>query len=120
MQILFGIISGIVASLGMGGGTILILLLSLFTDFDQHIAQGTNLIFFIPTAITSGIINSKRKLLDKKIIIKYSILGGIGAIGGSILSSKIKSNSLRKFFGYFLLLIAFYEIYEFFKQYKKK
>lgn len=120
MEIIYGIIAGIVASLGMGGGTILILLLSMFTEFNQHIAQGTNLIFFIPTAITAGIINNKRKLVDKKLVVKYSILGGIGAIVGAYLASFINSESLKKYFGYFLLLIAFYEIYEFFKQYKKK
>lgn len=120
MEIIYGIISGIVASLGMGGGTILILLLSLFTEFNQHIAQGTNLVFFVPTAITAGIINSKRNLIDKKMVIKYSVIGGIGAIAGAYLASFVNSDSLKKYFGYFLLLIAFYEIYEFFKQYKKK
>ena len=34
----------------MGGGTILILLLSIFMGLDQHVAQATNLVFFIPTA----------------------------------------------------------------------
>lgn len=120
MEILYGLIAGIVASLGMGGGTILILLLSLFTEFNQHIAQGTNLIFFIPTAIVSGIINSKRNLIDKKLVIKYSIIGGLGALIGAYFASIVNSNSLKKYFGYFLLLIAFFEIYEFFKQYKKK
>ena len=49
-EILIGGISGTVAALGMGGGTILILLLGLFTEMGQHLIQGTNLIFFIPRA----------------------------------------------------------------------
>ena len=46
-EIIIGIVSGMVAALGMGGGTILILLLGIFTELKQHIIQGSNLIFFI-------------------------------------------------------------------------
>ena len=60
-EILFGLISGIVAALGMGGGTILILLLGIFTNLKQHLIQGTNLIFFIPTSIVAIYMNIKNK-----------------------------------------------------------
>ena len=46
MEILFGIISGIISSLGMGGGTILIMLFNIFKNIDQHLVQGTNMVFF--------------------------------------------------------------------------
>ena len=36
-EIIFGVISGVVASMGMGGGVILVLLFSLFSDVSQHI-----------------------------------------------------------------------------------
>jgi len=45
----------------MGGGTILILLLSICIGLDQHVAQATNLIFFIPTSIVAIIVNLKNK-----------------------------------------------------------
>ena len=45
----------------MGGGTILILLLSIFLGLNQHTAQATNLVFFIPTAVTSVFIGIKNK-----------------------------------------------------------
>ena len=51
IEVLTGIVSGIVSGLGMGGGTILILIFTIFLNIEQHIAQATNLIFFIPTAI---------------------------------------------------------------------
>ena len=66
-EILFGLVSGIVAALGMGGGTILILLLSLFTEMKQHLIQGTNLIFFIPTSIVAIFMNVKEKRINYKI-----------------------------------------------------
>ena len=51
--ILIGIISGIVTGLGMGGGSILILFLTMFMNVSQHTAQAANLIFFIPTSISA-------------------------------------------------------------------
>ena len=116
-EILFGIISGVVAALGMGGGTILILLLGLFTNLEQHLIQGTNLIFFIPTSIVAIYMNVKNKTINYKISIIVIISGIIGAIVGSKLSFKIQNNELRKYFGIFLLFIAFFEIYSFFRQY---
>ncbi len=46
VEVVIGTISGMVAALGMGGGTILILLLGIFTKLNQHVIQATNLVFF--------------------------------------------------------------------------
>ena len=43
-EIVIGLIAGIVGGLGMGGGTVLILLLSIISNVEQHIAQGANVI----------------------------------------------------------------------------
>ena len=61
IQILIGVVAGIFSGIGMGGGTILIFLLTIFAKMEQHIAQATNLIYFIPTAISAIIVNYKNK-----------------------------------------------------------
>ena len=61
IEILIGMISGIVSGTGMGGGTILIFLLTFMMGIEQHVSQATNLIFFIPTSIVAIIINIKNK-----------------------------------------------------------
>lgn len=121
-EILFGLIAGIVTALGMGGGVTLILLFSIFTDISQHILQGTNLIFFIPTSIISIYMNIKNKNIDYKISKMIIIIGIIGAIAGANLSFKIDNENLKKYFGIFLIFIAIFEIYSFFMEYiiKKK
>ena len=116
-EVLIGLIAGIVSGTGMGGGTVLILLLTAFDEIEQHIAQATNLIFFIPTSIVAIITNWKHKLIDKKLAITISIFGAIGAAVGAILSSKINVESLKKYFGIFLAVIAIWEIYSYFKLY---
>lgn len=116
-EILIGIISGFVSGMGMGGGTILILCLSMFLGVEQHIAQATNLIFFIPTAIVAIFTNIKQKNIDFKVAIPIVISGVIAAVIGSIISNKINANELRKYFGIFLGLIAIWEIYSIIKKY---
>ena len=120
MEILIGIISGIVSGTGMGGGTILIFLLTFLLNMDQHVAQATNLIFFIPTSIVAIIINIKNKNIDLKLAILISVFGALGAIIGANISINTDVNVLRKFFGYFLAIIACNEIYSIVKYKKNK
>lgn len=121
-EILFGGIAGIVAALGMGGGVTLILLFSIFSDISQHIIQGINLIFFIPTSIMAIYMNIKNKNINYKIAKIIIFSGIIGAIIGANLSFKIQNENLKKYFGIFLIFIAIFEIYSFFMKYilKKK
>lgn len=118
-EIIFGILSGTIAALGMGGGTILIMLLNFFTVLEQHLIQGINLIFFIPTAIVAIIYDMKNKIIDYKISKILIISGIIGAVIGANISFKIENMYLKKYFGYFLLIIAILETYQFYKKYIK-
>ena len=120
VEILIGIISGMITAIGLGGGTVLILLLTLGLAVPQHIAQATNLLFFVPTAITAIVLNLKEKNIEVKAGINLIIFGLVGAIIGSILASKIEVRNLRKLFGIFLLCVAIHEIYNFYKLYIKE
>lgn len=117
-EILIGIVSGIISGAGMGGGTILIFLLSFVMGIEQHIAQATNLIFFIPTSIVAIIVNLKNKNIDLKLATMISICGVIGAIIGANIAINIDVSLLKKIFGIFLALVAINEIYSIIKLYK--
>lgn len=118
-EILIGIASGIVSGTGMGGGTILIFLLTFMMGIEQHVAQATNLIFFIPTSIVAIIVNLKNKNIDLKLAIIISIFGILGAIIGANISIHIDVSILKKCFGIFLAIVAINEIYSITKKYKK-
>ena len=120
LQILTGLISGIVSGLGMGGGTILILILTLFANVEQHIAQATNLIFFIPTSLAAIWINYKQKIIDIKLGLIVGGVGSIGAVIGAIISNKLNTAILRKCFGVFLGIIAIHEIYSIIRSNRKR
>ncbi|MCI9365188.1 MAG: sulfite exporter TauE/SafE family protein [Clostridia bacterium] len=107
--------------MGMGGGTILILCLSLFLGKDQHVAQGANLVFFIPTSLVSIFMNIKQKLIKWKTGLVVSLFGAVGAVIGAKISVNLDTNKLKLYFGIFLLLIAVFEVYSlFFKKEKTK
>ncbi|MBO4816370.1 MAG: sulfite exporter TauE/SafE family protein [Clostridia bacterium] len=87
---------------------------------DQHTAQGANLIFFVPTSISSIFVTVKEKLINWKIGVPVAIFGVIGSITGAKLSVNLDVKVLKKCFGIFLILIAIYEIYTLFKIKKKE
>ena len=120
IEILTGFISGIVSGTGMGGGTILILCLSIFLGIDQKVAQATNLVFFIPTSIAAIYINVKEKKINFKVAKIIIIFGIIGSIIGAIIAKNIETKLLKKIFGFFLAFIALHEIYVLVKMYKNK
>ena len=119
MEIFIGLISGVVSGTGMGGGTILIFLLSYVMQIEQHVAQAANLVFFIPTSIVAIIVNLKNKNIDLKLGMIISIFGILGAIIGANISIHIDVLILKRSFGIFLAIIAIHEIYSIVKQYKK-
>ena len=110
MEILIGTISGIISGTGMGGGTVLIFLLGQILGIEHHIAQAANLAI---------IVNIKNKNIDLKLAIQISIIGILGAIIGAKTAVYTNVNSLKKYFGFFLLIIAIREIYILFKNHKK-
>lgn len=118
-EVLIGIISGIVSGTGMGGGTILIFLLSFMLGIEQHIAQATNLIFFIPTSIVAIMVNFKNKNIEVKQAIIISIFGVLGAIIGANIAIYMDVKMLKKGFGIFLIVVTINEIYSIIKLYKK-
>ena len=80
-------------------------------------AQGANLVFFIPTCITAIIINIKNKRINYRVAIPVIVTGIIGAIIGAKVSINMPIQKLRKCFGIFLLIIAINEIYSLKKEY---
>ena len=120
IEVIVGIISGIITSMGMGGGSILILLLTIFLNYEQQIAQGLNLLFFIPSSIVSIIAYIKAKKINFKLALILTISGVIGAIIGAKIANLIQTEQLKKWFGIFLLFIAIHEIYSFYNQYINK
>ena len=107
--VIAGIVSGIVGGMGMGGGTLLIPILTIFLGFAQKNAQGINLIAFIPMSLVALIIHMKNKLVDFKVGIPIICSGLVFSVGGSYLASLLNNDILKKIFAVFLLLVGVYQ-----------
>ena len=109
-DIIAAVVSGMAASLGIGGGGILIIYLTLFASMEQLKAQGLNLLFFIPCGIIAIIIHLKNKLIVKEYSIPLISGGIIGALLGNFLATIISTNILSKIFAIFIILIGLREL----------
>ena len=115
---LVGVLGGVLGGMGMGGGTVLIPLFTIFFNVEQHLAQAVNLVSFVPTGIVALIFHIKNKLIVKKGIFYIIIPATIFAVLGSLLSINIKGQLLQRFFGGFLLVLSIIQFFS--KQIVKK
>ncbi len=111
MSVIIGILSGIISGMGIGGGAILIPALILINGIDQKLAQGINLVYFLPTAIFALFVHIKNKNVILKTAIIIGICGALGAVAGSLIAMKLDNDLLRRLFGIFLGLIGIREIF---------
>lgn len=116
--IIAGLSGGVIAGMGMGGGTLLIPILTLLLGVEQKISQSINLIVFIPTAIIALIIHYKNKLVDTKVGLLIIATGILSSLFMSYIATTISNEDLRKYFGVFLIIIGLFQMYDSIIQYK--
>lgn len=109
---LVGIAAGIISGMGIGGGAILIPALLFLTDMTQQQAQGINLIYFLPTAITALFVHVKEGSVETKTAKPLIFTGLVGAIAGAFLAVSLNGRILKRIFGVFLFLMGLLEIFK--------
>ena len=111
LLIFFGILGGVLGGMGMGGGTLLIPLLTIGLKLTQQGSQAINLLAFLPMSIVALIIHAKNKLVKFKTAIPIAISGVISSVLGALLANRIDSAKLSIWFGIFLIIVGILEIY---------
>ncbi len=123
IYIIIGIAGGIIGGMGMGGGTLLIPLLTLFTSAEQHLAQSVNLIAFIPMSVVALGIHIKNKLVDFKYFWWISVPAVITSAIGAFFVKDVQSKVLKICFGAFLIALGVLQlifiVVDIVKKYKK-
>ncbi len=108
--ILAGLCAGVAAGMGMGGGTLLIPVLTLALGLPQHAAQGVNVLAFLPAAAAALLVHRKAGRLRLRECLPVILAGAAGALGASILAGAVSAPWLRRIFGAFLTILAFTRI----------
>lgn len=120
MSILYGILPGILVAFGMGGGSLLIFTLNMFTDYAQQEIQYINLWVFIFASMYSVYSYGKNEQIDKELLKIMLPVTVISCIIGSFISQGIETDKLKKYFGIFLIVIGIWQVLQIIYKYIKK
>ena len=109
--IIVSAVLGFLSGLGVGGGSLLILWLTLIANVPQEIARSINLMFFLPTALISSLFRWKKGNLQIKKILPAMVGGVVAAVLFTWLSRHISSDALKAPFGVLLLVTGARELF---------
>lgn len=106
VALLAGAVTGVLSGYGVGGGSLLLVWMAAFAGVDQRLAQGINLLYFLPTAAAALPAHFKNGQVEKSAL-RPAILAGLLSAGmGAWAASCMELGLLRKCFGVFLLVIG--------------
>lgn len=108
---LAGAVTGVLSGFGVGGGTLLLIYMTAFAGVEQHLAQGINLLYFLPTAATALPSHIKNGFVDKKTALPAIAAGLLGTALAAWVASSLDVSLLRRLFGAFLIYIGLRELF---------
>ena len=106
LPFLAAFLCAIVSAWGVGGGTLLLLVMTLFLGVEQETARGINLLFFLPTAASALLCHIKGGYVEKKTFRAAAPFALGAALLGAWAATVLPTQALRKPFGVYLLLSA--------------
>lgn len=109
LMILFGFLSGIIGGMGMGGGTLLVPLLS-FLDLEQKTIQAINLVSFVPMCCVALGFHAHNKLIKPVGIWWIVIPAVLAAVGGAFCADVAGNKILRICFAVFLISVGIWQL----------
>ena len=110
VNFLVGTVLGFLSGLGIGGGSLLLLWMTLILGADPDLARVMNLMFFLPCAFVATAFRWKQAKPEWHHILPAAGAGLLGAVIGNLLSSGIDKELLRKAFGILFLLAGWKEL----------
>ena len=110
-----GTLFGFLAGIGVGGGSLLVLWLTVVLGMEPATARSINLLFFLPSALIACFFRSRQKVLDVKALLPAMLTGCLAAALFSWLGTLVQTSLLKKLFGGLLILTGLRELL-----YKKK
>ena len=125
IPLLVGAATGVLSGFGVGGGTLLLVYMTTLAGLDQHLAQGINLLYFLPAGLTALPAHLKNGYIEKPVLLPAVGAGLVcagllfPAISAGLLCAALASwaataldvDLLRKLFGGFLILIGLSELF---------
>ncbi len=111
VDIIAGVLFGILAGMGVGGGGLLVIYLTMFDGVEQRDAQGVNLFFFIFASAASMIYHINKRKINLPFVLLCSISGCIFAVLGSLAAAAVEPDILRSVFGGMLIAAGSFSLW---------
>lgn len=108
---LAGAVTGVLSGFGVGGGSLLLIYMTSFADLPQNLAQGINLLYFLPAAATALPAHFKNGYVEKKALLPAIAAGLACSALAAWAATALDVDILRKCFGGFLLVIGLRELF---------
>ena len=108
--LLAGAVTGVLSGFGVGGGTLLLVYMTVFAGLDQHLAQGINLLYFLPTAATALPAHIKNGFVCREVLLPAISAGLAFSALGAWLATGLDLGLLRRLFGAGVLCVGLWEL----------
>ncbi len=118
--LLVGTALGFLGGLGVGGGSLLVLWLTEVLSMDQRLAQGVNLLFFLPAACLSAWLHGRKGQVEKKTAAPAMGVGAAAAALCAWISAGLDLSLLRKLFGGLMVFTGIRELFLCYRQRKER
>ena len=109
VYLLAGLAGGVLGGMGMGGGCVLIPILTVLCGVPQHMAQSGNLLTFLPMAAVSLRVHAENGLLDTRGVLWMIVPATLLSVLGGLFVQNVSGGALRVGFGVFLCLLSLYQ-----------
>lgn len=106
-----GVATGVLSGFGVGGGTLLLVYLTAFAGVDQHLAQGINLLYFLPAGLLALPAHVKNGYVEKPALLPAIAAGLAAAALCAWAATGMEVSLLKKLFGGFLILVGLKELF---------
>lgn len=106
-----GAATGVLSGFGVGGGTLLLVYMTAFAGVDQRLAQGINLLYFLPAGLMALPAHVRNGYLERQALVPAVGAGLLCAAGAAWVATAMDVELLRKFFGGFLVVVGLMELF---------
>ena len=110
LKLLIGAALGFLSGLGVGGGSLLLLWLTLVMGVDQPTARVMNLQFFLPCALVATAFRWKQSKPNWHLALPAIAAGLLGALAGNYLGPILDKELLKKALGILFLATGLREL----------
>ena len=110
ISLLVGAVLGFLSGLGIGGGSLLILWLTLVQNAEPSEARCINLLFFLPCALIAALFRWKQGTLPFRKILPAILTGSLSALVCSLFSQNLDLDLLKRLFGGLLIVTGIREL----------